>query len=49
MKILIAAGGTAGHLYPGIVLAEELKKINHEVFLVIRENGREKSILQSRR
>lgn len=48
MKILIAAGGTGGHLYPGVVLAQELKKINHDVFFVIRKNGREKNILQTK-
>lgn len=48
MKILIAAGGTGGHLYPGIVLAQELKKTNQEVFFVIRKNERGKNTLENK-
>lgn len=35
-KILIAAGGTGGHLYPGIVLAKELCKKECDVLFVLR-------------
>ena len=31
MKIMIAAGGTGGHIYPALSLADELKKRGHEV------------------
>lgn len=34
MKILIAAGGTLGHLNPSFVIADELKKRGHEVYYV---------------
>ena len=34
MKIMIAAGGTGGHIYPALSLADELKKRGHEVVFV---------------
>ncbi len=36
-KILIACGGTGGHLFPGIAVGEALRARGHEVMLLISE------------
>jgi UDP-N-acetylglucosamine--N-acetylmuramyl-(pentapeptide) pyrophosphoryl-undecaprenol N-acetylglucosamine transferase len=47
MKIIIAAGGTGGHLFPGIALAEEFitKNETNKVLFIGTTRGMEKSIL----
>lgn len=47
MKILIAAGGTGGHIYPGLAIAEKLKKENPsaEIIFIGSEVGMEKNII----
>jgi UDP-N-acetylglucosamine--N-acetylmuramyl-(pentapeptide) pyrophosphoryl-undecaprenol N-acetylglucosamine transferase len=37
LKILIACGGTGGHLFPGIAAGEALRARGHEVLLLISE------------
>jgi UDP-N-acetylglucosamine--N-acetylmuramyl-(pentapeptide) pyrophosphoryl-undecaprenol N-acetylglucosamine transferase len=46
MKVIIAGGGTGGHLYPGIAIAREvLKERGNEVLFVGTEQGIEAKVL----
>lgn len=47
MKVMIAGGGTGGHLFPGLALAEEFKKrdAGTEVVFVGTEHGIESKII----
>jgi UDP-N-acetylglucosamine--N-acetylmuramyl-(pentapeptide) pyrophosphoryl-undecaprenol N-acetylglucosamine transferase len=46
MKVMIAGGGTGGHLYPGIAIAREvLKDPNSEVTFIGTEQGLEAKVL----
>jgi UDP-N-acetylglucosamine--N-acetylmuramyl-(pentapeptide) pyrophosphoryl-undecaprenol N-acetylglucosamine transferase len=46
MKVVIAGGGTGGHLYPGIAIARELlKKSGNEVLFVGTRQGIEAKVL----
>ena len=47
MKIIFGAGGTGGHLYPAIAVADKLKALNIEVLFLISNNGMDKNILES--
>ncbi|WP_018970045.1 undecaprenyldiphospho-muramoylpentapeptide beta-N-acetylglucosaminyltransferase [Rubritalea marina] len=37
MKLVVACGGTGGHLFPGVAVAQELKRRGHQVRLLISE------------
>ena len=43
-KIIIAAGGTGGHVFPAIVLAKKFKSDGHQVVIIATGNDLEKKI-----
>lgn len=46
MKYIISAGGTGGHIYPGIMIAEELIRNGDEVIFIASNRSIDKSILK---
>lgn len=47
MKIMLAAGGTGGHIYPALSLAKYLENDNHEVMLISSNNDISHEILDN--
>lgn len=47
MKIIIAGGGTGGHIFPGLAIAEEIKRrdLQAEIIFVGTEHGIEASLI----
>lgn len=45
MKVIIAAGGTGGHINPGIAIANMLKEHGHQVIFVGTERGMENDLV----
>ncbi len=39
MRVVIACGGTGGHLFPGLAVAQTLKDRGHEVLLIVSEKA----------
>lgn len=48
MKIVMVAGGTGGHIYPAITLAEELRKRGHKITFFGSYDRMEKDIIPER-
>lgn len=45
MRVLIAAGGTGGHIFPALALARYLRGENHELLFVGTEKGMERELV----
>lgn len=45
MKIAMVAGGTGGHIYPAIALAEELEKKGHDITFIGSNDRMEKDVI----
>lgn len=45
MKLIVAGGGTGGHLFPGIAVADEVRRRGGEVLFVGTERGLEKRVV----
>ena len=43
-KIIIATGGTGGHVFPAIALAKKFKSDSHQVVIIATGNDLEKKI-----
>lgn len=48
MRVLIACGGTGGHLFPGIAVGEALRARGHEILLLISQKSIDQQALQGR-
>ena len=44
-RLIIAGGGTGGHLYPGIAVAQFLKDKNIDCYFIVSDRGLEKKVL----
>ncbi|MEF3255199.1 MAG: UDP-N-acetylglucosamine--N-acetylmuramyl-(pentapeptide) pyrophosphoryl-undecaprenol N-acetylglucosamine transferase [Deferribacterales bacterium] len=47
MRVIIAGGGTGGHLYPGIAIAEKFRNSSIDNLFIVSNRGIERKILNS--
>ena len=47
MKVVVACGGTGGHAFPGLAVAEELRKRGHDVTVWSSGRDIESSVMKS--
>ncbi len=47
MKVMIACGGTGGHLFPGLAIAEVLRARHHQVRLLVSEKAIDQTALEA--
>ena len=46
-KILISAGGTGGHIFPALAIADEFRKNGHQVLWIGATNGMEEQVVSA--
>ncbi len=48
MKVVIGCGGTGGHVYPALSIADEIKKEDNQIFFIGKEDGFESNVIPAR-
>ncbi len=47
LKVAVACGGTGGHLFPGLAVAQELRSRGHEALLIVSEKAIDATALKA--
>jgi UDP-N-acetylglucosamine--N-acetylmuramyl-(pentapeptide) pyrophosphoryl-undecaprenol N-acetylglucosamine transferase len=47
LRVVVACGGTGGHLFPGLAVAQELRDRGHEPLLIVSEKAIDATALQA--